>query len=90
MTQLIGEVKWFNNVRGYGFLGHDGGADVFFHYSAIEGEGYKTLSAGDIVCFSIEQGERGAQGACVRRIDLQEKRLAGMPPGTPEKILSLS
>ncbi len=49
-----GIVKWFNNAKGYGFLGHDGGADVFVHYSSIKREGYKTLKEGDPVEFSRE------------------------------------
>jgi CspA family cold shock protein len=68
MAQLNGEVKWFNNAKGYGFLGHDGGADVFVHYSAIELDGYKSLSAGDRVCFDIVQGEKGPQADKVKRV----------------------
>ena len=68
MSQITGEVRWFNNVKGYGFLGYDGGVDVFCHYSAIESDGYKSLNAGDIVRFGIEQGEKGAQAVSVRRV----------------------
>lgn len=59
MAQLIGEVKWFNNMKGYGFLGYEGGPDVFIHYSAIDVAGYKTLNAGDQVSFAIVTGESG-------------------------------
>ena len=59
MAQLIGEVKWFNNLKGYGFLGHEGGPDVFIHYSAIDVAGYKTLNAGDQVFFTIVKGDSG-------------------------------
>jgi len=52
-------VKWFNNSKGYGFVGQDGGADVFVHYSAIQGEGFKTLQEGDTVEFEIVQGQKG-------------------------------
>ena len=61
MAQYTGPVKWFNNAKGYGFLGHDGGADVFVHYSSIQTEGYKTLKEGDGVTFDIIQGDKGPQ-----------------------------
>jgi CspA family cold shock protein len=60
MSQLTGTVRWFNNAKGYGFLGrNDGGPDVFVHYSAIQSNGYKTLREGDPVTFDIVQGDRG-------------------------------
>jgi cold shock protein len=60
MSQLTGTVKWFNNVKGYGFLGRDdGGADVFAHYSAIEASGFKTLREGQPVTFDIVSGTTG-------------------------------
>jgi CspA family cold shock protein len=60
MSRLTGAVKWFNNSKGYGFLGRDdGGADVFMHYSSIVRDGYKTLREGDVVTFEIIQGDRG-------------------------------
>ena len=59
MPRIDGEVKWFNNMRGYGFLGREGGPDVFIHYTSIATEGYKTLNAGDRVSFDIVQGEKG-------------------------------
>jgi CspA family cold shock protein len=65
--QMQGTVKWFNNVKGYGFIGRDGGPDVFVHYSGIEGEGYKTLNEGDAVEFEIVQGPKGPQAANVTR-----------------------
>ena len=61
MAQYTGTVKWFDNAKGYGFLGHDGGADVFVHYSSIQTEGYKTLKEGDEVTFDIIQGDKGPQ-----------------------------
>ena len=61
MAQLHGVVRWFNNAKGYGFLGRDDGADVFVHYSAIQREGYKTLKEGDKVEFDIIQGDKGPQ-----------------------------
>jgi CspA family cold shock protein len=59
MAQFQGEVKWFNNAKGFGFLGLEGGNDVFVHYSAIEGDGYKTLKDGELVTFDIIQGTQG-------------------------------
>ncbi len=61
-----GKVKWFNEAKGYGFIEPDGGGrDVFVHYSAIQGEGYKTLSEGQSVEFDIIQGEKGPQASNV-------------------------
>ena len=61
MAQYSGSVKWFNNAKGYGFLGHEGGPDVFVHYSAIQRDGYKTLKEGDPVEFDVIQGDKGPQ-----------------------------
>jgi CspA family cold shock protein len=65
--RMIGKVKWFNNAKGYGFLGRDDGPDVFVHYSAILGDGYRTLAEGDPVEFEIIQGPKGPQAANVRK-----------------------
>jgi CspA family cold shock protein len=59
--RTIGTVKWFNNGKGYGFLARDNGADVFVHYTAIKGDGYRSLEEGQRVEFSIEQGAKGPQ-----------------------------
>ena len=66
-TNMEGTVKWFNNRKGYGFIGRDNGPDVFVHYTAIVGEGYKTLNEGDAVQFEIVQGAKGPQAANVIR-----------------------
>ena len=66
---MRGIVKWFNNSKGYGFIGREDGPDVFVHYSAIVGEGYRVLNEGDTVEFEIVQGEKGPQAANVRKID---------------------
>ena len=61
-----GKVKWFNESKGYGFIEPDGGGrDVFVHYSAIQGEGYKTLSEGQVVEFEVTQGDKGPQASNV-------------------------
>lgn len=67
MTQFSGTVKWFNNAKGYGFLGREEGADVFCHFSSIEVEGYKSLKEGDPVDFDIIQGEKGPQADKVKK-----------------------
>lgn len=72
-----GKVKWFSNVKGYGFIEKEGGGpDVFVHYSAIQGEGYKTLEEGEIVTFDITQGEKGPQAANLVRVGKGEKKEA--------------
>lgn len=62
---MYGIVKWFNSVKGYGFIGHSNGPDVFVHYSAIVGKGYRTLKEGDAVEFEVAQGTQGPQAANV-------------------------
>ncbi len=59
MAHHTGTVRWFNNAKGYGFLGHDNGPDVFVHYSSIQTDGYKSLKEGDPVEFDVIQGEKG-------------------------------
>ena len=56
-----GKVKWFNNSKGYGFIENEGGGDVFVHYSAIQGDGFKTLNEGESVEFEVSQGDNGPQ-----------------------------
>jgi CspA family cold shock protein len=63
--RIIGTVKWFNNEKGYGFLAQENGADVFVHYTAISNEGYRSLTEGQKVEFSIEKGPKGLQAANV-------------------------
>jgi cold shock protein len=67
VERLKGVVKWFNNAKGYGFIGREGGPDVFVHYSAITAEGYKSLQEGDQVEFEIAQGPKGPQAANVTK-----------------------
>lgn len=67
VDRLKGTVKWFNNAKGYGFIGREDGPDVFVHYSAISSEGYKSLQEGDAVEFEIVQGQKGPQAANVTK-----------------------
>lgn len=62
-----GTVKWFNDAKGYGFIEHDGGRDVFVHYSAIQVEGYKTLKEGQSVSFELIDGPKGPQALNVMK-----------------------
>jgi len=63
-----GTVKWFNSEKGFGFIEVEGGSDVFVHFSAIEGEGYKSLDEGQRVQFNVAQGNRGPQAENVTKI----------------------
>ena len=63
-----GTVKWFNGAKGYGFITREGGEDVFVHFKAIAGDGYKTLNEGDKVEFDVEQGPKGLQAAKVTKL----------------------
>ena len=67
VERLKGTVKWFNNAKGYGFIGRADGPDVFVHYSAITSEGYKSLQEGDQVEFEITEGQKGPQAANVTK-----------------------
>lgn len=67
MAQRMGVVRWFNNAKGFGFLGADGEQDVFVHYSSIQGSGYRTLKEGEPVWFDVILGEKGPQADQVRR-----------------------
>jgi len=63
-----GSVKWFNSTKGFGFISQEGGEDVFVHFQAIIGDGYKTLNENDKVEFSVTQGPKGLQAAEVKKI----------------------
>ena len=71
VAQYKGKVKWFNNAKGYGFIGREDGPDVFVHYSAIQLDGYKTLKEGDEVEFDIVEGQKAPGG---RRRSIQGQR----------------
>jgi cold shock protein len=68
VARIRGKVKWFNNAKGFGFIGHEDGPDVFVHYSAITSEGYKSLQEGDDVEFEIVQGQKGPQADNVVKV----------------------
>jgi CspA family cold shock protein len=68
VTRIKGTVKWFNNAKGFGFIGREDGPDVFVHYSAISSEGYKSLQEGDQVEFEIVQGQKGPQAGDVTKL----------------------
>jgi cold shock protein len=67
-VKLKGTVKWFNNAKGFGFIGRDDGPDVFVHYSALIADGYKSLQEGDQVEFEIVDGQKGPQAANVTKV----------------------
>jgi CspA family cold shock protein len=63
-----GTVKWFNEKKGFGFITQDSGSDVFVHYSAIKGDGFKTLTEGDKVTFEVTDGPKGPQASDVMKL----------------------
>ncbi|KMM36969.1 cold shock domain-containing protein [Guptibacillus hwajinpoensis] len=65
---MQGKVKWFNNEKGFGFIEREDGDDVFVHFSAISGEGFKSLEEGQTVEFEIIEGDRGPQAANVEKV----------------------
>ena len=67
----LGKVKWFNDAKGYGFITHEDGRDVFVHYSAIEGEGFRTLIQGQDVEYEAEDGPKGLHASMVRKLSQQ-------------------
>jgi CspA family cold shock protein len=68
VARLKGTVKWFNNAKGFGFIGREDGPDVFVHYSAIQNDGYKSLQEGDPVEFEIVEGQKGPQAGAVSKV----------------------
>jgi len=67
-TRMKGTVKWFNNAKGFGFIGREGGPDVFVHYTAITSEGCKSLQEGDQVEFETVEGQKGPQAGNVTKV----------------------
>ncbi len=68
LNKMQGKVKWFNNEKGFGFIEREDGDDVFVHFSAISGEGFKSLEEGQTVEFEIIEGARGPQAANVEKV----------------------
>ncbi|MBI5967223.1 MAG: cold-shock protein [Deltaproteobacteria bacterium] len=66
--RITGRVKWFNDSKGYGFIEQDGGKDIFVHYTAIQGEGFKSLAEGQKVEFEIIEGPKGPQATNVVKL----------------------
>lgn len=66
---VSGKVKWFDNKKGFGFILHESGKDVFVHYSSIQGKGYKTLAEGEVVSFDIVESNKGWKAQNVQRLD---------------------
>jgi len=81
MSRITGKVKWFNNSKGYGFIEQPGSSDIFVHYSAIQGDGFKTLEEGQEVEFEVTQGPKGPQAEKVTKMWLYS-RLASAKPLT--------
>ena len=69
MSRQNGTVKWFNETKGYGFITPESGPDVFVHFRAIEGKGFKTLAEGQKVSFAVVQGQKGMQAERVQVIN---------------------
>ncbi len=63
-----GKVKWFNDAKGFGFIEQENGEDVFVHFSAIQGDGFKSLAEGDSVTFDVQKGPKGLQAANVNKV----------------------
>jgi CspA family cold shock protein len=68
LMKLTGRVKWFNDSKGYGFIEQEGGKDIFVHYTAIQGEGFKSLAEGQKVEFEITEGAKGSQATNVVKV----------------------
>lgn len=69
---MLGKVKWFNDLKGYGFIEHTNGEDIFVHYSAIQLEGYKTLSEGDLVHYDIAETDKGLKAKRVLKVSANQ------------------
>ena len=74
----IGKVKWFNDAKGYGFITHADGRDVFVHYSSIEGDGFRSLNQGQDVEYEAEEGPKGLHASVVRKLDIMGEEQVSM------------
>jgi CspA family cold shock protein len=68
LMKLTGRVKWFNDSKGYGFIEQEGGRDIFVHYTAIQGDGFKSLAEGQKVEFEVTEGSKGPQATKVVKL----------------------
>ena len=85
-----GTVKWFNNAKGYGFiLSNEGGGDIFAHYSSIDMDGYKTLKAGQSVCFETEDGPKGLHAVKISSSDQDDNSQPGPAAVVEEAVQKL-
>ena len=88
--RITGKVKWFNNAKGYGFIERDGGSDVFVHFSAIQGDGFRSLEEGQAVEFEIVDGPKGPQAGNVTKAELvpdTEPEAPRAPPVSGRSLL---
>ena len=72
MEHTQGKVKWFNDVKGFGFISGEGGQDIFVHHTAILAEGYRSLKEGDVVEFDLEPGPKGLKAVNVRPVSAHQ------------------
>ena len=83
-STLKGVVKWFNDAKGFGFIEHTSGRDVFVHYSVIDTEGFKTLKDGESVEYEMKEGPKGLQAVKVLRVKKDEADVEAAPQGSGE------
>src|SRR5688500_4173575 len=88
--RITGKVKWFNNAKGYGFIEREGGSDVFVHFSAIQGNGFRTLEEGQAVEFEIVDGPKGPQAGNVTKPSQTSKCRSGETRAGPPTSLPYS
>ena len=87
--RITGKVKWFNNAKGYGFIEREGGSDVFVHFSAVQGNGFRTLEEGQAVEFEIVDGPKGPQAGNVTKAELNPEPGPEAPSALPVSDRSL-
>jgi cold shock protein len=75
VIHMQGKVKWFNDVKGFGFINGDGGQDIFVHHTAIVAEGYRSLKEGQIVEYDLEPGPKGLKAMNVRLVEAAQPTL---------------